>query len=219
MPCTERSRVEASKSCLLATLIPVMSRFSSTDRCGSKWKGHVASSLADAWKKPAIACVAIFDATSPALWPPIPSATTNRSNSLRIQKLSSLCSLWSPTSVSPAATTFIRVVAPCCGRGETASNSPLNASMCQDRLETSFALVTCIVSLVACGACGGGEPDPRTIPGAIEAALAATDAYDGHALYKLVDQRARRSMCAVIFDRHAARELVTAHYPEETRAP
>jgi len=84
--------------------------------------------------------------------------------------------------------------------------------MCQDRLGTLLACFTLL------SACGGGEPDPRTIPGAIESALAATDAYDGHALYKLVDQRARRSMCAVIFDRHAARDLVVAHYPEEARA-
>lgn len=86
--------------------------------------------------------------------------------------------------------------------------------MCQDR--RNFAAL--LLLLLALSACGDREPDPRTIPGALAAALAAADAYDGPALYKLVDQRARRSFCAVVFDRRGARDLVVAHYPENLRA-
>src|ERR1700683_5677563 len=52
------------------------------------------------------------DATSPARWPPIPSATTKRSYSLSTTKESSLCSRWSPTSLSPAASARIKAPNP-----------------------------------------------------------------------------------------------------------
>jgi hypothetical protein len=82
--------------------------------------------------------------------------------------------------------------------------------MCQDRRILAFLFLA--VGVVP--ACADREPDPRTIPGALAAALAAADGYDGPALYKLVDQRARRSLCAIVFDRRGARDVVVAHYPD-----
>jgi hypothetical protein len=91
--------------------------------------------------------------------------------------------------------------------------------MCQERRGTAVVALAVLLLAAVAAACGDREPDPRTVPGALAAALAAADAHDGRALYKLVDQRARRSICAVLFDRHAARDLVRAHYPDEARGP
>src|SRR5215467_12894226 len=111
MPWYSRDRVERSKICRLATRMPVRRRFSSSDRLVSKWKGQVTSSLAVVRKNSEMVSVAIFDATSPARCPPMPSATTKRSYSFSTTKESSLCSRWSPTSLIPAATARITVCA------------------------------------------------------------------------------------------------------------
>src|SRR6187399_3090325 len=94
--------------CRLAIRIPQSRRFSSSDRRVSKGNGQVNPSTAAARKKSTIDSVARRLATSPARCPPMPSATMNRRWSLRIAKLSSLWSRWSPTSLIPAAMARMR---------------------------------------------------------------------------------------------------------------
>jgi hypothetical protein len=62
-------------------------RLPSTPSVGSMGCGQVRaeSSLAVSPMKDSIASTAIFDATSPATWPPIPSATMKRPRSGREQ--------------------------------------------------------------------------------------------------------------------------------------
>src|ERR1700722_12962602 len=112
MPWYSRERVDLSKIWRLATRIPVSRRFSSSLRLVSKWKGQVTSSLAVLRKNSEMVSVAMRDATSPARWPPMPSATTKRSYSLSTTNESSLCSRWSPTSLSPAASARIKAPNP-----------------------------------------------------------------------------------------------------------
>src|SRR5579884_3570262 len=112
IPWYSRERVDRSKIWRLATRIPVRRRFSSSLRFVSKWNGQVTSSLAVVRKNSEMVSVAILDATSPARCPPIPSATTNRSYSFSTTNESSLCSRWSPTSLSPAATARIKAPNP-----------------------------------------------------------------------------------------------------------
>ena len=71
----------------------------------SSWlylKGQVASSFwrVAAMNSPIVSTV-ILAATSPAAWPPIPSATTKRPSSLSNERASSLCLRFLPTSVRP----------------------------------------------------------------------------------------------------------------------
>src|SRR5215471_7279687 len=96
--------------------MPVSRRFSSSDRLVSKWNGQVTSSLAVVRKNSEMVSVAMREATSPARCPPMPSATTKRSYSLSTTKESSLCSRWSPTSLSPAATARIKATKPPTGK-------------------------------------------------------------------------------------------------------
>src|ERR1700735_3124846 len=112
MPWYSRERVDRSKIWRFATRMPVRRRFSSSLRFVSKWNGHVTSSFAVVRKNSEMVSVAMRDATSPARWPPMPSATTKRSYSLSTTKESSLCSRWSPTSLSPAASARIKAPNP-----------------------------------------------------------------------------------------------------------
>ena len=79
MPWYSRDRELRSMIWRLASRMPVSSRFSSSDRRESKWNGQVTSSVAVARKNSTIASVASRLATSPARWPPMPSATTKSS--------------------------------------------------------------------------------------------------------------------------------------------
>src|SRR5215475_8164002 len=80
----------------------------------SSWlylKGHVASSFwrVAAMNSPIVSTV-ILAATSPAAWPPIPSATTKKPSAGSKARASSLCLRFRPTSVKPNAS--IRAMTP-----------------------------------------------------------------------------------------------------------
>src|SRR5262249_24548747 len=84
MPVYSVRSSEARKTRRLAILIAVISRLAANDSVGVKPKGHVKSSPEALFcRNDRIVSSASCDATSPALWPPIPSATatTPRSGS------------------------------------------------------------------------------------------------------------------------------------------
>src|ERR1700712_979883 len=193
MPCTAWLLSEASKICLLASLMPVIKRFSAMERCGSKWNGQVASSLCVARKKEATVWVAMRLATSPALCPPIPSATTNRSNSGRMQKLSSLCSRWSPTSDRPAATMCMdsrsgpELPPKVHGFRETVKLlapklTPGRALVAFQNPRRRFLAVCSLILAASCSA------DRSTVEGALAAAASAVGARDHEALLQALDE-------------------------------
>src|SRR5579883_869160 len=138
MPWYSRERVLRSKICRFATRMPVSSRFSSSDRLVSKWKGHVTSSFAVVRKNSEMVSVAIFDATSPARWPPIPSATTYKSYSLSTTNESSLCSRWSPTSLSPAAIARIKWRRSSNGKRLSSVDKGVKVARCRSRAGTQL---------------------------------------------------------------------------------
>jgi hypothetical protein len=77
IPRWRASRWAASKMRRFASLMPVMSRFSSYPFERSILYGHVRSGSSDvAEKNSRKVSIAILDATSPEACPPIPSATT-----------------------------------------------------------------------------------------------------------------------------------------------
>jgi len=71
----------------------------------------------------------------------------------------------------------------------------------------------CIAATVACG-----EPDPRSIRGAIEAAMADIEDGDGEALYRHLDERARHALGGIIVARHKAKEVIERDYPPADRS-
>src|SRR5512142_1401142 len=80
------------------------------------WNGQVLSIF---WlvsvMNSSIVSTAIFAATSPAAWPPIPSATTKSPSERSITNESSLCFRFRPMSVNPNARRFIAIA--CSGLG------------------------------------------------------------------------------------------------------
>jgi DivIVA domain-containing protein len=64
----------------------------------------------------------------------------------------------------------------------------------------------------------GCTPDPRSVEGALAAAVQAIGATDGRKLYRLIDERARHAMISIVRDRQRAAELVRKHYPEPARS-
>ena len=64
---------------------------------------------------------------------------------------------------------------------------------------------------------GCGQPDPRSVRGAIEAALADIAANDPEALYLHIDERARHALGGIIVARHKARDLIDRDYPQSER--
>ena len=71
----------------LARRNAALSRLASRLRVGSNGNGQVRflSAPAVSWMKASIASTATREATSPATWPPMPSATTKRPTSGRVQ--------------------------------------------------------------------------------------------------------------------------------------
>jgi hypothetical protein len=96
------SPVAASWIFLLACLMATTKRFSGYDRAPSILYGQVALSSLERAKNLRITSTAIFEATSPLAWAPIPSATRKSCSSSMMQKESSLWLYFSPGSVLAA---------------------------------------------------------------------------------------------------------------------
>jgi hypothetical protein len=62
------------------------------------------------------------------------------------------------------------------------------------------------------------EPDPRSVRGALAAAAHALEVRDGRELFRVVDQRGRSAMIAIVNARREAARLIRADYPEPERA-
>src|SRR5512143_1123584 len=105
----------------LARRIAVLSRFASKERLASRPHGQVISfSTALLVMKAEIVSMAMREATSPALWPPMPSHTAYRLVSGETRKLSSFTFRRRPTSVRPYAS--IMEVGSAYGLSREASN-------------------------------------------------------------------------------------------------
>jgi len=72
--------------------------------------------------------------------------------------------------------------------------------------------------IIAAILAGCGDPDPRTVRGALEMAANAVEARDARALFRVIDQRARQAMASIVADRRYAAELIERDYPVEERA-
>src|SRR5512143_2226648 len=107
----------------LARGMAVLRRFASKERFASSPHGQVISfSTALLVMKAEIVSIAMREATSPALWPPMPSHTAYRLVSGETRKLSSFTLRRRPTSVRPYAS--IMEVGPAYGLSPNASNPP-----------------------------------------------------------------------------------------------
>src|SRR4051812_44926499 len=110
MPRRSMAAATSSARRRLARWKALLRRLPSMPRAGSTGWGQVSpdASLAVSQMKASIASTAIFEATSPATWPPIPSATMNRPRSGREQNASSLDVRRMPGCVVAAHWTGIR---------------------------------------------------------------------------------------------------------------
>jgi hypothetical protein len=81
-----------------------------------------------------------------------------------------------------------------------------------------FGLVWLLVTIVV-GACVG-EPDARTVEGALAKAATALARNDASGLFRVIDQRARHALAAIVQARHEAAEIIRKSYPagEQERA-
>ena len=75
---------------------------------------------------------------------------------------------------------------------------------------------TSLLCLAALGGCG--DPDPRNIRGAIEAAMADIAADEGEQLYLHIDERARHALGGIVVARHKAKKVIESSYPPSERA-
>jgi hypothetical protein len=62
------------------------------------------------------------------------------------------------------------------------------------------------------------DADPRDVRGALDAAARAIEADDGEALYRVIDQRSRHALEAIVKQRQAAAALIRAYYPAAEQA-
>jgi len=62
------------------------------------------------------------------------------------------------------------------------------------------------------------DPDPRSIEGALDGAARAIEASDGRRLFRVIDERARHAMYAIVKSRGEAAALVKADYPDQEKA-
>lgn len=74
---------------------------------------------------------------------------------------------------------------------------------------TSFAFTVVV---------GCYDADPRSVEGALDAAARAIEAGDGERLFRVIDERSRHAMYAIVKARRAAAALIEADYPPEERA-
>src|SRR5262245_29953994 len=104
MPFSQGWAATAAMTRSFAFSIAIASRLLLKSREWSYLKGQVASSFwrVAAMNSPIVSTV-IRAATSPAAWPPMPSATMKRPSERSTAKASSLCFRLRPTSVSPKA--------------------------------------------------------------------------------------------------------------------
>lgn len=65
---------------------------------------------------------------------------------------------------------------------------------------------------------GCHDPDPRTVVGALDAAVRAVEAGDARRLFRLIDRRARAAMASIVADRREAAGLIASDYPAADRA-
>src|ERR1022692_2000290 len=124
-----RSCAAAARMLSFATLMPTRSRFAASDKdrstgcgqdcCGSAWYER---------KNASIASTASALATAPALWPPIPSATTNSRPSMKLPKAASFSFRWRPGCERALETSGRAVGSPLRGGADietyTFANSP-----------------------------------------------------------------------------------------------
>lgn len=82
------------------------------------------------------------------------------------------------------------------------------------RVCNTFTLT--VIAACLCASCY--DADPRSIRGAIDAAARAIEADDGTALFRVIDQRSRHAMDAIVAQRREAAQLIRAHYPPEEQA-
>jgi hypothetical protein len=71
---------------------------------------------------------------------------------------------------------------------------------------------TCLVG------CRWGDPDGRTVRGALAAAAEAIEAQDARKLFRLIDQRGRNALASIAHSHALACKLIEADYPENERA-
>lgn len=76
---------------------------------------------------------------------------------------------------------------------------------------TALRLALAVLAVLANGC---GEPDPRSVDGALEAASHALEARNATRLFRLVDQRARHALASIVKDRRETARLVRESYPE-----
>jgi hypothetical protein len=62
------------------------------------------------------------------------------------------------------------------------------------------------------------EPDPRSIRGALAASAHALEVRDGRKLFRVMDQRSRSAMIAIVNARREAARLIRTEYPDSERA-
>jgi alkylated DNA nucleotide flippase Atl1 len=76
-----------------------------------------------------------------------------------------------------------------------------------------------LLLIVWVSACGGGD-DPRTVEGALARAASALAQDDPAALFRVIDQRARHALAAIVQARREAAQVVRKSYPaaEQPRA-
>lgn len=74
-------------------------------------------------------------------------------------------------------------------------------------------LILALSSLFACAS----SADPRTVEGALARAASALAEDDPTALFRVIDQRARHAMAAIVQARKEAAEVIRKSYPEAER--
>jgi hypothetical protein len=77
--------------------------------------------------------------------------------------------------------------------------------------------MACALALLAAAGC---TPDGRTVEGALGKAATALAAHDHAALFRVIDQRARHALAAVVHARREAAKVIREEYPapEQARA-
>ena len=81
----------------------------------------------------------------------------------------------------------------------------------RERMRQGLPLAALLVFTCACG------EDPRTVEGALGKAATALARRDARALFRVVDQRARHALAAVVQARREAATLIRESYPPEER--
>jgi hypothetical protein len=81
-----------------------------------------------------------------------------------------------------------------------------------------LACVSFIGAAIGSGLTACYEPDPHSVRGALAASARALEVRDGRELYRIIDQRGRAAMIAIVHARREAARLIRSEYPDSERA-